>query len=243
MLTFKKRTADSENYIGAIKNLSKQLDDVTKQITYLDAYNIIDSVEAKEFFNAKVNALPPNSSLVINADEFSSDGVSYNRGDIILKDAYSRVVHIKSQTGGVYFPVKIEQEKNKDDIGRDLYTIVYEYRGEKPSPRAQNDNSSTLIDEKAKFEDTIRFSGFTFSPNVNSVYGLWQPASDPFPKFKTSSNEDADVVQPYIKFYTIDDKKNPAEEVVINYSLSETEDGEQFVVNVDNSLNLWMKVK
>ena len=112
--------------IGIIMGSDSDLPVVEKAMTTLDEFGVPyevhvfsahrTPVEAKEFFNAKVNALPPNSSLVINADEFSSDGVSYSRGDIILKDAYSRVVHIKSQTGGVYFPVKIEQEKDKDDI-------------------------------------------------------------------------------------------------------------------------------
>ena len=192
MLTFKKTVAtNDDDYKKAIEQLNNNINEIAKNITYLDVYNIVDSVEQPENFSSQVNALAPNSSLVINTDSFAKDGVSYSRGDVILKNANSTVVHIKSQTGGVYFPIRVEKDQD--------YNIVYSYQGTKPAPG----QVETRLDEDAGFSETISFKGFTFEKNTNYVYGLWQPASKPFSKFKTS---DGRVVQPYIKFYTI--KKN-----------------------------------
>lgn len=248
MLTFKNKINNESSYKDELNRLNNELNSITKNITYLDAYNIIDSVEKPETFNAKVNALVPNSSLVINAESFTKDGVSYSRGDVILKNANSQVVHIKSQTGGVYYPsaVTVEDEKSQ------LYSVIYKYQGSKPEKEDLADKNIVNIvninnlqeDEEipnAPFKDTIRFQGFNFTQDTNYVYGLWEPVTTLIPKFTYNEKN----IIPYIKFYTVtggEGNKMPNEEVIIDYKLELINDSYQ-VTPEENNLNLWMKVK
>ena len=95
--TFAFKATNETEFSTRLNELNNKIDSVKKQITYLDVYNIIDTVTDKNTFNAKVNALMNNSSLVINTTPFFVNNKLYKTGDIILKNNYGDIVHIKSQ--------------------------------------------------------------------------------------------------------------------------------------------------
>ena len=90
--TFK--IAKEADYSTQLSDLNNEINSVKKQITYLDVYNITDTVTDKNTFNAKVNALMNNSSLVINTTPFFINDKLYNTGDIILKNKFDKMKKI-----------------------------------------------------------------------------------------------------------------------------------------------------
>ena len=112
-ITFMTKAANAADFQTQIDNLNTKLNSVAKNLTYFDFYNIVDVTVNKNNFSAQVNALTPNTSLIINSEPFFLNDVYYNTGDIIFKSSNSNIVHIKAQTGGIYYPNKITFEKNK----------------------------------------------------------------------------------------------------------------------------------
>ena len=231
--TFMTKAANAADFQTQIDNLNTKLNSVAKNLTYFDFYNIVDVTVNKNNFSAQVNALTPNTSLIINSEPFFLNDVYYNTGDIIFKSSNSNIVHIKAQTGGIYYPNKITFENNS-------YSIEYKYTPTQPVTGSSTDVDVSIEDQAANgAAETIKFNGLTTHAPSN-IYGLWQPFSASF----DTSVKDNIVIQPYIKFYLYDEKKNIGpEEICLDYKLK-VENNKWKIEIVDSiPANLWMKVK
>lgn len=235
--TFK--IAKEADFSTKLSELNNKIDSVKKQITYLDVYNISDTVTDKNTFNAKVNALMNNSSLVINTTPFFVNNKLYKTGDIILKNNYGDIIHIKSQSGGIFYPSSV----TKDDSNN--YAIQYEFSESSPS----EETCTVAVNTPATLAKQITFTNLTsIDNNSNYVYGVWQKVSsnifniDIFKKDSTS-------IQPYIKFFISSDTENGnlAEEILLDYKIEEV-DGNKWKITIDSNQfirdnQLWVKVK
>ena len=115
-----------EEFQNKLNALISEIATVKKNITYYDVYNITDAVYDKNEFDAKVNTLVNNSSLVVNtAGPFASNEVMYYPGDIVLKNAAGDIIHINAQTSGTYYPKRIDGTPGS-------YTISYGYVKDTP---------------------------------------------------------------------------------------------------------------
>ena len=234
--TFK--IAKEADFSTKLSELNDKIDSVKKQITYLDVYNISDTVTDKNTFNAKVNALMNNSSLVINTTPFFVNNKLYKTGDIILKNNYGDIVHIKSQSGGIFYPASVTKDGNN-------YAIKYEFSESSPS----EETCTAEVNTTATLAKQITFTNLTsIDNNKNYVYGVWQKVSSKIfniDVFKTGSTS----IQPYIKFFISSDTENGslAEEIVLDYKIEEVE-GNKWKITIDsnqfiNNNQLWVKVK
>ena len=235
--TFISKGKTDESFQNQINILNNKVDGVAKNLTYFDFYNITSVVTEKQNFSTQVTNLMPNSSLVINCEPFFINDEYYNTGDIVFKTSNSTIAHIKAQTGGIYYPVKIS--KNTDD---NSFSLTYKYSSSRPNTGTQD---KVGINEPANMSDTITFTGLT-TKMQSSIYGLWgeYKSLQSFNAFV----KDGTPIQPYIKFYFYDGKYQ--EEVCIDYKieLDETnpEDKKWIVSFPDNQIktdNIWMKVK
>ena len=157
---------NKESFQGALNDLTQKKNDVAKQISYFDVYNIVDTVVDKNLFTSQVNALTNNSSLVINTEPFYINGVSYNTGDIILKNNKGQDIHIKAQTGGIYYPSKIVKDTDSNS-----FSIQYAYSAIQPESGSIA-NYGVDSDGLASPAEKITISGFSTDLNKNYVYGL-----------------------------------------------------------------------
>lgn len=163
--TFMTKTRNAADFQTQIDNLNTKLDSVAKNLTYFDFYNIVDVTVNKNNFSAQVNALTPNTSLIINSEPFFLNNVYYNTGDIIFKSSNSNIVHIKAQTGGIYYPYKITKSNESDS-----YSIEYKYTSTQPNTKTST--SATVGNEiKGGAKEIIQFTGLTNS-NQGIIYGL-----------------------------------------------------------------------
>lgn len=240
-ITFMTKAANAADFQTQIDNLNTKLNSVAKNLTYFDFYNIVDVTVNKNNFSAQVNALTPNTSLIINSEPFFLNDVYYNTGDIIFKSSNSNIVHIKAQTGGIYYPNKITFENNS-------YSIEYKYTPTQPVTGSSTDVDISIEDQAANgAAETIKFNGLT-THAPSTIYGLWKKFTSSFPACK----KDGTVIQPYIKFYLYDkeDKITP-EEICLDYSLTcqnENTDNPTWNIKINDSneeflTNIWMKVK
>lgn len=233
---------NKESFQGALNDLTQKINDVAKQISYFDVYNIVDTVVDKNLFTSQVNALTNNSSLVINTEPFYINDVSYNTGDIILKNDKGQNIHIKAQTGGIYYPSKIVKDTDSNS-----FSIQYAYSAIQPESGSIA-NYGVDSDGLASPAEKITISGFSTDLNKNYVYGLWQAFGSG--SFSVFTREDV-TVKPYIKFYLISQDKNGEivnmEEIYLDYSLNINEEKTTWTISLTDdsvdSANLWIKVK
>lgn len=240
-ITFMTKTANARDFQTQIDNLNTKLDNVAKNLTYFDFYNIVDVNVNKNNFNAQVNALTPNTSLIINSEPFFLNDVYYNTGDIIFKSSNNNIVHIKAQTGGIYYPYKISLIDNS-------YSIQYKYTSTQPAVGTEKTTGVSIqgvdhtIDNAAY---TITFNGITNS-NQGIIYGLWRAFNDGIFEiyYKDSKDNQDNIIQPYIKFYLYDEEKNIGpEEICLDYILKVENNKWKIEIADSTPINLWMKVK
>ena len=233
-ITFMTKTSNATDFQTQIDNLNTKLNNVAKNLTYFDFYNIVDVNVNKNNFSAQVNALTPNTSLIINSEPFFLNDVYYNTGDIIFKSSNSNIIHIKAQTGGIYYPYKITKPNNSNS-----YSIQYKYTSTQPNT---NTSTSTTVNKEVEegVKEIIEFTGIT-SSEQSIIYGLWREFNDG--TFNIYKDSKGNKIQPYIKFYLYDEEKNIGpEEICLDYILKVENDKWKIEIS-DRPANLWIKVK
>ena len=226
-----------EEFQNKLNALISEIATVKKNITYYDVYNITDAVYDKNEFDAKVNALVNNSSLVVNtAAPFASNEVMYYPGDIVLKNAAGDLIHINAQTSGTYYPKRIESAKD----GTGSYTIYYGYVKDTP----EIESSKVAVDSPADAEpaQTISFSGLAAAkPKDSAVYGLYEQfGSTTTHTINAVKTSDSRLIKPLIKFYLVSD--NDLEEISLQYKLTFAND--IYTITISQPIaNLYIEVK
>lgn len=246
MAIFNQKFKNSTDFQNQIIDLNKKINSVAKNLTYFDFYNIVDVTVNKNNFSAQVNALTPNTSLIINSEPFFLNNVYYNTGDIIFKSSNSNIVHIKAQTGGIYYPNKITFENNS-------YSIEYKYTPTQPVTGSSTNVDVSIANQAANgAAEIIKFNGLINSDQGN-IYGLWRKFNDGinddiFDIYYKNNQDNQDnqdnKIQPYIKFYLYDKENNKGpEEVCLDYKLKVENDKWKVEIVDGIPANLWIKVK
>lgn len=255
--TYPYRVGSSENYGKVLKDLDDKIEAVKKQISYFDTYNITTVVTDSALFASQLNALPLNQALVINCASFSDGSGTYTTGDVLLKLSNGQVVHIKSQTGGIYYPSEIEKSG-------ELYSIKYSFSSTSPKqsdPESSVDvkTSSTSSDEItiATLAPSIKFNNLIPADSDNSyIYGIWDQlkATEGSTEinysfksywFEKEESTSPELIKPFIQIFMCDEDALPSEQVYTEYTLTApTTVGGDWVVTVGSDLNnYYIKVK
>ena len=226
--TFKVAT-DASAYQQRLNNLDHAIASVKKNITYLDALNITDAVISKENFAAQVNALVPNSSLVINTEPFNENGENYNRGDVILKDANDTVHHIPGQQGGLYYPTSVTQNGTN-------YNINYKFTPIEPKDEGVSVAVGSSISDPVS---NITFSGLTGGEISNSfIYGQWE-CLDGYSGLASN-------IDPMVEFYFVSFSNGvptPVERIELDYEVVASQNTISVRVSNLTLSYVWVKVK
>lgn len=236
--TFTKNSL-SGNYSTQLSELNNKITNIKRLLSYYDVFNIAEVVEDPQEFAVKLNALTPNSSLVINTDPFEYAGVIYSRGDFVLKDINENISHIEAKASGVYTPI-LNVEENGNLV------VTYKYSGEQPSGQIEYDMSEELPSERNTPYSEITYTNIpqNNNPKIYSYSGLVKDWDDDV--IETEKEGSTYIVYPVLKFYFQSSDNNFCEEVSLEYELI-IQDG-KWVLNFvdDNEIlkeNLYMKVK
>ena len=101
-------TSTAADFANSMQNIDARLNEIKKEITYWDVYNISSAITAPEIFDSKVANLEINNSAVINTTYFKRNfqGIEteFHSGDVIIRLKDGSYQHIKAANAGVYVP-------------------------------------------------------------------------------------------------------------------------------------------
>lgn len=199
------------SYSDKLSFLSEQIQEIKKEISYLDLYNITAVIDDPALFYSITGSIFPNSAAIINCDPFFINDTQYKTGDILLKIADGSLVHIKATTSGVYYPSSII----KNDQG---YVLTYEFSSSIPTQ-----GTSTLeVNEKINSPlTTIQFTEIQGESDA-SIYGNWFQLTDKVKNFKAYEKDDA-LINPMCQFFFCSKDGSVLEEIYVDYNLTLSE--------------------
>lgn len=156
---------DASTFGSALQQIDNKLNDIKKEITYWDVYNISTAVYNQEEFESKVANLNINSSLVINTTSFSTmfNGrkTDFHSGDIIIRLKDGSDQHIKAANAGVYIPTITDNNNGEEtDENTTNLKIIYNY-------------ATTVTNDQKEISATIK----TLTGTNSQMYGYSIPGT------------------------------------------------------------------
>lgn len=234
------KIGNAADYGRVLSDLNNKLDSIKKEVSYFDFYHISDAVTDASLFASQLNNLPLNQALVINTPPFYYNEDNYETGDIIVKNYLGETYHIKAQTGGVFYPQKIEGNSGS-------YLIHFGFSGSVPTTAS----SSTALNQVATFAETMTFTGLQ-PATVSNIYGYWLPFTDSSGNATTTCSftgklSGSSKITPFLQFYLCENLNGviePKEQIVLEYEISWNESNNNVTIEVNDVIpNLYVKVK
>lgn len=169
------KTANADDIMKNIEYLYQKMKQCTRKVTYFDLYKINTIITQDSEFDAKINALEPYSTAVINT-KITTANDTYSPGDMVVKNTDGTTTTIFAQRGGIFYPQSLV--KKSDD--KNNYTYDFSFAFQSTSPDINSSPVSVVPEQKdeglvwtAEYASTINFtglkSGVPASP-YNAVY-------------------------------------------------------------------------
>lgn len=204
------------SYSDKLSFLSEQIQEIKKEISYLDLYNITAVIDDPALFYSITGSIFPNSAAIINCDPFFINDTQYKTGDILLKIADGSLVHIKATTSGVYYPSSIT------DDGQG-YVLTYEFSSSIPTQETSKIEVGGKIDNPVT---TIQFTEIQGESDA-SIYGNWFQLTGKANKFKAyehgKDDESKTPINPMCQFFFCSKDGSVLEEIYADYNLTLSE--------------------
>ena len=163
---------------------------------------------------------------------------NYETGDIIIKNYLGETYHIKAQTGGVFYPQKIEGSSGS-------YLIHFGFSGTEPT----NPTSTTGLNQVATFAQNMTFTGLQ-PTTISNIYGFWVPFVNDNGRATcsfTGKLSGSTKITPFLQFYLCEVLNNvvePKEQVFIEHTINWDNTTNLITVTIDCEIpNLYVKVK
>lgn len=123
---------EPKDFGTVLQQIDNKLNEVKKEITYWDVYNISSAITSAEQFESKIANLEINNSTVINTTyfkrNFQGKVTDFYSGDIIIRLKDGSYQHIKAANAGVYVPTIIDNDTGKEtNINTTNLKITYNY--------------------------------------------------------------------------------------------------------------------
>lgn len=194
---------DASTFGSALQQIDNKLNDIKKEITYWDVYNISTAVYSEEEFENKVANLNVNSSLVINTTSFNATfngkDTDFHSGDIIIRLKDGSDQHIKAANAGVYVPTITDNSGEETDENTTNLKITYNY-------------VKTITDDQKEIPATIKsLSGDNSKMYGYSIPGTHNSKANKFPFsiiYQNKEDENGNIVSdrdnpivPVLKFF------------------------------------------
>lgn len=223
---------DAKDFGAALQQIDTKLNDIKKEITYWDVYNISSAITSAEQFESKIANLEINNSTVINTTyfkrNFQGKETEFYSGDIIIRLKDGSYQHIKAANAGVYIPTITDNDSGGEtSTNTTNLKITYNY-------------ATTVAEDQKKIWSTIK----TLDGASSKTYGYSLIYNDnnksiqfTFPKI--SSNEEivngvqipSFPIVPVLKFFD----KNNQEVYTDEYTLSSNGSNYSFYLHNNNS--------
>lgn len=153
--------------------LNQRINAVHKQLTYWDLYKLTSSVDNAEDLESTFAGLSVGQSMVINCPTFSTGGVQYSRGDVIVKTSDNEEILIKALATGLFYPSKIEKQNEEGNV----FNISFNYFNGEPLPNtSQEINIGETVNTDNGLPSSIIINNLSDTPG--NVYGYYYPINN-----------------------------------------------------------------
>lgn len=169
------KTANADDIMKNIEYLYQKMKQCTRNVTYFDLYKINTIITQDSEFDAKINALEPYSTAIINT-KITTAKDTYSPGDMVVKNIDGTTTTIFAQRGGIFYPQSLV--KKNDDSNNYTYDFAFAFQSTSPdtsTPPAvvEPEQKEEGLVWTAEYASTINFtglkSGIPASP-YNKVY-------------------------------------------------------------------------
>lgn len=183
--------SSSKDIMENIDFLYKKIQACTRQNSYYDLYRISAVVSNPAELQAKINALSPYSSLVINTNVIYNDEL-YNIGDVIVKQPDNSYIPVKAQRGGIFYPSRIDSQDGSS------YKITFEYSSVAPTANTQ---SETHINNSVNtLTETMVFTGLS-SNHIDAPYNQIFTSDYQNMQVNAATKDDSNYIEPSVHAY------------------------------------------
>lgn len=197
----------SSNISDQINFLGVKLEETNKTLSTWETYNIFKVAYNREELVSALAALPLSSSVLINTDEPRLDVGSWNlqKGDMLVKDAWGNLHHLKGSNGGFYFPSSITPFADSGDGASGLFQVNFTYSQETPLPDTktitnQKDTELQVPYDKIK----VQFPSIDQSEidvTCYSFHGDIDSSGEVIDWIKVGSGDGLEYVDPIVYYY------------------------------------------
>lgn len=200
-----KKVSTKDGFQEQINTLQEQLNKCTREITALDAYHIVTSVDDLDNLESTLSHLVPGEACVINAPSTAE----YKMGDIIIKKSAIETIHVKAFDTGVYYPSKVEKNPTTGNI-----EVTYTFSQNEPSDKEDSEPKKSYTFHIPTTDNNVLYYSFDGTTNEAEVTKrasiIIQGTANRTP-----------ISRPIIRFYYYPDKtKQDKEEILLSYTMT-----------------------
>ena len=206
-----KKVSTKDGFQEQINTLQEQLNKCTREITALDAYHIVTSVDDLDNLESTLSHLVPGEACVINAPSTAE----YKMGDIIIKKSAIETIHVNAFDTGVYYPSKVEKNTTTGNI-----EVTYKFSQNAPSDKEDSEPKESYTFTIPTPDNNVLY--YSFGGSTNESEDLITGASV---TIQGAANK-ALTSRPIIRFYYYPDTtKEDKEEILLSYKMTATTSG------------------
>lgn len=206
-----KKVSTKDGFQEQINTLQEQLNKCTREITALDAYHIVTSVDDIDNLQSTLSRLVPGEACVINAPSTAE----YKMGDIIIKKSAIETIHVKAFDTGVYYPSKVEKNTTTGNI-----EVTYTFSQNAPSDKEGSEPQKNYTFKIDTPNNNVLYYSFGGTKNEEEITATGQSID-----IQGSANE-SPTSRPIIRFYYYPDTtKEDKEEIFLSYTMTATTSG------------------
>lgn len=154
------KATNKKDFQAQIDALQDQLNHCTRDITSLDAYHIVTSVDDIDNLESTLSRLVPGEACVINAPSTAE----YKMGDIIIKKSAIETIRVKAFDTGVYYPSTVAKDPETGNI-----KITYEFSHNAPSDKEDSTPKKTYTFEIPTTDNNILYYSFDGLNNEKTI--------------------------------------------------------------------------
>lgn len=214
-------------FAKSMEEMDKKLNEIKKEITYWDVYNITSAITNPDEFDNKIANLEINSSTVINTTYFKrifeGKETEFYSGDVIIRLKNGDYQHIKAANAGVYVPDFTGSTENELKITYNYQTTV------------ENTTEKVTTQIASLTGEDSQIYGYVLEPNEGNGY-FQRTSPFVFKSIQTSWLSSSTVIVPVIKFFISRLNSNSYQEIYSDkYTLFQ--DGDNFVFYLHESFS------
>lgn len=199
------KATNKKDFQAQIDALQDQLNHCTREITSLDAYHIVTSVDDIDNLESTLSRLVPGEACVINAPSTAE----YKMGDIIIKKSAIETIHVKAFDTGVYYPSTVAKDPKTGNI-----KITYEFSHNAPSNKEDSIPQKTYTFEIPTTDNNVLYYSFD---GLNNEKIITEGQSI---VIRGNANKPL-TSRPIVRFYYYSDAtKQDKEEIFLTYMMT-----------------------